>query len=201
MELLLLLFILFIFLVVPIIVILSVKGSKKNNPPNANVYQMPYQPQPPVQQNPDAIIISQNQIYPYVRKNLLTKNEWYFYKGLRPIAQKYNLHILSKVRVADLVTPQSTLSHSEWHTYFNKIKAKHIDFLLCKPENLYPVLAIELDDGSHSKQNRKDRDILVDKIFENAGILLVHLMGTGDLEILICDKLNLSVTKEDTIKN
>ena len=197
MGLLALLIVLFILVGVPIIVVFSVKGSKKNKPPNPNIYQMPYQPQPPsVQQNPNAIEIKQNQLYPYIRKNLLTKNEWFFYKGLHPIAQKYNLHILSKVRVADLVTPQSNLSHSEWHTYFNKIKAKHIDFLLCKPENLYPLLAIELDDGSHSTQDRKDRDILVDKIFEKAGIPLIHTMGTKNLEKSICEKLNLTATNE-----
>lgn len=68
--------------------------------------------------------------------------------------------------------------------------------LLCKPENLYPLLAIELDDGSHSTQDRKDRDILVDKIFEKAGILLIHTMGTKNLEKSICEKLNLTATNE-----
>ena len=35
--------------------------------------------------------------YPYKRKYLLTKNEFYFYKRLRPIAEKYNLNILTKI--------------------------------------------------------------------------------------------------------
>lgn len=41
--------------------------------------------------------------YPYVKTYLLTKNEWAFYKQLKPITDKYNLHILAKVRLADLV--------------------------------------------------------------------------------------------------
>lgn len=40
---------------------------------------------------------------PYHKKFLLTKNEWSFYKNLKKITDRYGLHILAKVRVADLV--------------------------------------------------------------------------------------------------
>lgn len=33
-------------------------------------------------------IKSEDMFLPYVRKNLMTKNEWYFYKQLKPVADK-----------------------------------------------------------------------------------------------------------------
>lgn len=35
--------------------------------------------------------------YPYIKPYLLTKKEWAFYKALKPITDKYHLHILAKV--------------------------------------------------------------------------------------------------------
>lgn len=119
---------------------------------------------------------------PYIRKNLMTKNEWLFYKQLKPIADKMNYAILCKTRLADLVDIENGLSKSEWQTAFNKINKKHIDFILCKPENLYPILLIELDDNSHEKAERKERDKFIEKIFEKTGYKLLRTNGTGDLE-------------------
>ena len=67
---------------------------------------------------------------PYVKKNLMTKNEWAFYKQLKPIADKMNYTVICKTRVADLVDIQKGLTKSEWQTAFNRINKKHIDFIL-----------------------------------------------------------------------
>ena len=64
--------------------------------------------------------------YPYVKPYLLTKNEWAFYKALKPITDKYHLHILAKVRLADLVSVRSGLSKSNYNKAFSKIKAKKV---------------------------------------------------------------------------
>lgn len=45
---------------------------------------------------------------PYKKKLLLTKNEWRFYKDLKPIADKEKLTIIAKVRLADLVEVDSS---------------------------------------------------------------------------------------------
>lgn len=44
----------------------------------------------------------------FERKYLLTKNELSFYSKLKIIAEKYDLHILCKIRVADLMQPIHT---------------------------------------------------------------------------------------------
>ncbi len=109
-------------------------------------------------------IKSENMFLPYVRKNLMTKNEWYFYKQLKPVADKLNYSILCKVRVADLVDIEKGLDKSQWQTAFNRINKKHIDFVLCKPENLYPELLIELDDSTHKSDKVAKRDEFIEKI-------------------------------------
>lgn len=119
---------------------------------------------------------------PYVRKNLMTKNEWAFYKQLKPIADEMNLSILCKTRIADLIDIEKGLNKSEWQTAFNRINKKHIDFMLCKPENLYPVLLIELDDSSHDTEKGKQRDEFVEKVLDKAGYKLLRTRGMAELK-------------------
>ena len=127
---------------------------------------------------------------PYIRKNLMTKNEWVFYKNLKPIAEEMNLSILCKTRIADLIEIEKGLSKSEWQTAFNKINKKHIDFILCNPENLFPLLLIELDDSTHDTDKGKERDTFVEKVFEKTGYKLLRIRGTADLKEKIQEKMN-----------
>jgi very-short-patch-repair endonuclease len=59
--------------------------------------------------------------------------------------------------------------------WLGKILAKHVDFVLCDPESLAPLLAIELDDASHDRPERKERDEFVDHAFESAGLPLLRI--------------------------
>jgi hypothetical protein len=65
------------------------------------------------------------------------------------------------------------------------------------------VGAIELDDGSHEKGNRKDRDIVVDKILKAAGIALLRVKAaTGytpsELTRLLETEMNLKIADENS---
>ncbi len=124
----------------------------------------------------------ENEKMPYIRKNLMTKNEWSFYKALKPIADELKLSIICKTRVADLVEIEKGLNKSEWQTAFNRINKKHIDFILCKPENLLPVLLIELDDNSHDTEKGKQRDKFIERVFEKTGYKLLRTRGTAELK-------------------
>src|SRR6185369_4720053 len=81
-----------------------------------------------------------------------------------------------------------------WQTYHNRIQQKHIDFVLCSRDQVVPVLAIELDDASHGRSSRRERDVFVNAIFDAAGLLLLRVpVRAGyvrqDLEKLIHDSL------------
>lgn len=58
---------------------------------------------------------------------------------------------------------------------WNKISRKHIDFLLCSNATMGPLAGIELDDSSHNRSDRKERDVLIDSIFKQAGLPMIQV--------------------------
>lgn len=129
------------------------------------------------------------EIFPYEKKYLLTKNEWYFYKKLKPVADKLGYTVLAKIRMADLIDIKRIYSYSERMSYFAKIRSKHVDFALAKPENLLIELLIELDDSSHYKN--KDRDDFVNTVYQKTGYKLLRVFsGEQELENKITAVIN-----------
>jgi hypothetical protein len=102
-------------------------------------------------------------VYLSVAESLLTPAEQLFYRSL-DIAVAGRLQVLCKVRLADLLQVASSDS-KERQRLFRKIAAKHLDFLLAEPGTLEPILAIELDDSSHDRSDRRQRDQFLDELF------------------------------------
>lgn len=129
--------------------------------------------------------------FPYIKTYLLTKNEWSFYRAIKPIADKYKLHIIAKVRIADIVSVKKGLSNKARSSAFNRIKSKHFDFLLCNPQNLAVKAAIELDDSSHDEIDRQQRDYFVDKICETIKLPLIRVTDINGFEEKMCEALKI----------
>lgn len=110
---------------------------------------------------------------PYrLRDDFLSPAELNFYRVLQQSVNGQFL-ICPKVSLGDLFYTQT----GEWknnQAYHNKINRKHVDFLLCDPKTIRPVLGIELDDASHQRTDRRERDKLVDAVFEVAKLPLLH---------------------------
>lgn len=83
-----------------------------------------------------------------------------------------DLLVFAKVRVADVLVPSKGLGKANWQRTFNKISAKHFDFILCNKDDLSAVCAIELDDKSHNSAKIKDRDQFLNEACESAGFPL-----------------------------
>ncbi|WP_353092867.1 DUF2726 domain-containing protein [Tissierella praeacuta] len=131
-------------------------------------------------------------IYPYENKKyLLSVAEKNFYDVLLLAIQDTKYYICPKVRLADIITVGKT---DKRQSYFNKIQSKHIDFLLCDKNSLAPLLAIELDDSSHLRNDRIARDIFVDKSLESAGLNLIRFKVQQTYTIAeIKNKLNIKI--------
>lgn len=130
----------------------------------------------------------------YYKSNLLTKSEWAFYKyKLKPLADKYNFHILSKVRMEDIVKPKDTLDKSSKASARGRVKSRHIDFVIANPDNLRIYLAIELDGKSHEKLDQQKADYFKDSVFEEIGLPFIRTNGKDDIEKELCEKLKISV--------
>lgn len=130
----------------------------------------------------------------YKRKYLLTKHEWSFYKSLKPVADKLGLVVLAKIRMADLVETVAD-SNSEYYRGFSKVKAKHVDFALCRPENLYVELLIELDDSTHTEGN--ERDAFVESVYDAVGYKLLRIRNEIDLENNVKEALGVKIINSE----
>lgn len=129
--------------------------------------------------------------FPYEKANLLTDNERNFYETIRLIAEKHDFNVLSKVRLADIVNVNENVQSktAEWWEYFKRISQKHIDFALADKNSLEIKLVIEVDDSSHKRPDRIERDRFVDKVLENAGIPILHIENVIGLEDKITNLL------------
>lgn len=115
---------------------------------------------------------SMPEVFPYrVRDDFLSPAETSFYHVLKSMTQE-RLVIFSKVSLAELFFVSRGDS---FQTFQNKIDRKRVDFLLCDPKTLKPVLGIELDDASHRRPSRQERDTFVEKVFADAKLPLARV--------------------------
>ena len=92
--------------------------------------------------------------------------------GVLDQANDGRYRVFGKVRIADVITPAKGLDKSTWTIAFNRIKAKHFDFVLCDPQTLKVKAVIELNDKSHTSGRRIERDELVGRACAEAGLAL-----------------------------
>jgi hypothetical protein len=83
--------------------------------------------------------------------------------------------VYGKVRVADLIEPLPGKDRRIWQKAFNRISAKHFDFVICSSSDLVPVVVIELDDRSHQKHKRQQRDELLQQICVQVQLPLIRV--------------------------
>lgn len=107
----------------------------------------------------------------YQPKYLLTKNEWLSHKKLKQIADEKGLIICPKVRLLDIVEPRK--GEKDYKTLFYKIQAKHLDFVICN-SNMKVLAVLELDDSSHDKKDRQQRDTFVDEVLKSCGYQVIR---------------------------
>lgn len=101
---------------------------------------------------------------------LLTRNEREFFHALLGALDDH-WQLFAKVRLADVVT----CPDSEWdRDTGRRIAQKHLDFVVCHRASLRIVAAIELDDRSHARPERRRRDLFLNRVFRKAGIPLLR---------------------------
>jgi hypothetical protein len=118
---------------------------------------------------------SSNQLeYPYcLRDDFLSPAEHSFLMVLRSAVENLVL-VHAKVNLADLFYVRSN-DPSKYRIYTNKIDRKHVDFLLCDPKTVRPIVGIELDDKSHQRSDRQSRDDFVENVFAAANLPLIRI--------------------------
>jgi hypothetical protein len=115
-----------------------------------------------------------------VAQSLFTPAETRFWHTLSQ-AIPAGTTLFGKVRMADVFT----IAHGDQNA-IGRIWAKHFDYVVVDLRSGKPLLAIELDDSSHQRKDRIDRDIFVNKICQAATLplLRVPVMPSYDREYI-----------------
>jgi len=112
--------------------------------------------------------------YPYhLVDEFLSPAELNFFFNLKTVIGD-SAYIFSKVKLSDLFYTK-TGDYGKNRSYLNRIDRKHVDFLLCDAKTLQPILGIELDDKSHQRVDRQERDDFVNHAFQAAKLQLIHV--------------------------
>lgn len=119
--------------------------------------------------------------YSYQSRSVFSEREKSAFAQIKDIVEKYGYTVLAKVRLFDLVEPSYLTDNKKVAQY--KIQAKHVDFVLCDSA-LKARYIIELDDATHDRPDRIERDRFVDSVLEMSGYRVLHTRNINEDEIL-----------------
>ena len=120
------------------------------------------------------------------KEYLMTKNELKFYRLLKMVTDKSNLNLFSQVALYAIVNASNFKD-------FNKIKSKTIDFVITDVNGKI-LICIELDDPTHLKAKRQERDNFIETLFKELNINLIRIpvqsyYNMNDIENKIKEKI------------
>jgi very-short-patch-repair endonuclease len=111
--------------------------------------------------------------YYYVAKRrVMTAYEEKFFRTLCEIFED-KCYVIPQVHLSALFDHK--VRGQNWRGAFSHINGKSVDFVLCRRSDLSPLCAVELDDWTHTLGNRIERDMVVERIFAQAGLPLVRI--------------------------
>ena len=113
------------------------------------------------------------------RPFLLTRNEAAFFRVLTIVLADHYL-ISCKVRLADIIT----CSERDWQRgHANRIAQKHVDFVVTHVTSSRVVAAIELDDRTHMRPERRLRDAFLNALFRQMRIRPIRVPASWQYEL------------------
>lgn len=101
------------------------------------------------------------------KKYFITKTERKYYNILNEIINEYNLEIVPQVNLATIIDKPKA-------KYANELY-RNVDFGIFSKNYKELLLLIEINDRTHKKEYRKERDIKVNNYTKEAGINLITL--------------------------
>ncbi|MDD5261568.1 MAG: DUF2726 domain-containing protein [Methylacidiphilales bacterium] len=116
---------------------------------------------------------------------LMTPEEAYLYVHLVQLFDQAAI-ICPKVRLADVVRPQTLRNKSEWQNTFNRLTRKRLDFVCLRIDDLTTLGVIELDDAGPEQAGNAEHDEFVDSVLNAAGVPIsrVQLLAQYDFTVL-----------------
>ena len=103
--------------------------------------------------------------------------------GVLDQALDENYIVFGKVRLGDIIQPKRGLSRSNFYSALNRINKKHVDFVVCRKKDFKIVGIVELDDKSHNRSDRKERDKFVYKVLGETRIPILHFSAKSSYPV------------------
>lgn len=110
----------------------------------------------------------------------LSRAEKDFFHVLQPLAAEHQCLVFAKVRLEDIVWVAPHVRSR--FAMRNRIKSRHIDFVLCRMKDVQPLLAIELDDSSHESFRANASDVMKNEILKQAGMPLLRVRASSQYD-------------------
>jgi hypothetical protein len=108
----------------------------------------------------------------------ITAAEADFFRVLRDVVGPRGV-VFAQVSLRQLLyfpgNNQSNPGRTAWE---NKVARRSVDFVICHPNTLAPLVVIELDDSTHAKPDRQQRDDEVDMIVQAAGLPMLRVLAS-----------------------
>jgi hypothetical protein len=105
----------------------------------------------------------------------VTDAEADFFRVLRAVVGGRG-HVLAQVSLGRLLYfPGSNATNPGRGHWWNKVAQRSVDFVVCDPSTLAPLLAIELDEPSHESPSRRRRDEEVNALLQAAGLPVLRI--------------------------
>ncbi len=115
--------------------------------------------------------------YIYKRRDfLMSRAEHECYDNLM-LAVGENYYIFPQVHLTTIV--DNRVVGQDWRGAFSHINGKSVDFVICDKAYISPKLVIELDDKTHEREDRVERDVEVERILAVANLPLLRLQNHG----------------------
>lgn len=106
-----------------------------------------------------------------VKRSFFSRSELAFFVTLTAVLEGTPYTVFPNVRLNDLFT----IGGEEKRGTYNRLRDKHVDFLIVSRDGYTPTLAIELDGASHETEVQQKRDQVKDLVFRSAGLTLLRL--------------------------
>ena len=140
--------------------------------------------------------------FPYTKKKMLFSPAERSFLGVLDLVVGDEYRVFGKVRISDVVSVKSMSDRSVWQRAFNRISAKHFDFVLCRNDDLTISAVVELDDKSHQAKKRKGRDAFIVGLCDAIDLPLVQVPAKSvytvtDIRSLVLNEVNLSGANSD----
>lgn len=136
--------------------------------------------------------IKKSQYKYYAKSYVMTSRENECFKILNEIFSS-KWFVVPQVHLSALLDYR--VKGQNWNAAFRHINGKSVDFVLIGKESYRVICAIELDDSTHNKPERKERDVEIERIFNQAKIPLARIskfeaMTKAELAKVITDVIN-----------